>query len=320
MKLSPIQYAMITILCWSFGISIMKMMINNNQMLAMNVSYFFGIITLLLICLKEYGSFKKLIEILKSFSIWHYVFASTGYFFCYLFTELTYESFEKDISIVTVLNYTWPIFSFLFIRFFVQREKFTKKTMLEIIGLIVAFAGIFILATKCGMAGAGAINLTGIGLGLMIGVSYGLFSAFSFKLNTNVVTAFMLLAVVLGLILNLIYSMCFTNFNLSNFVWQDLFWCLLFGVVIDGLGYYFWGKAKSLANEQKINIAPITSSVFFLPIFSITISSLLFKAESINHAYFWISFGMVFIGSMVIKLSEKLIKTKNESLARLSDN
>jgi hypothetical protein len=73
MKLSPIQYAMITILCWSFGISIMKMMINNNQMLAMNVSYFFGIITLLLICLKEYGSFKKLIEILKSFSIWQFV-------------------------------------------------------------------------------------------------------------------------------------------------------------------------------------------------------------------------------------------------------
>jgi drug/metabolite transporter (DMT)-like permease len=308
MKLQkPHFYAILTVIIWSFAASIMRMMLNNNSVISLNVSYFFGLLSYFFLAINEYGSISKIIEKIKLFDFKYYLFGSFGYFFCYLFMDLTYENFNKNISLTTIMNYTWPLLSFIFITFIVKKSKFNKNTLIEILGLCIAFFGIIYFATEGTLCLSGINNPKAIFFGLMIGISYGAFSAFSFKIGPSEITAFNLISISIGLILNITYSIFFAEFNFKNFVYQDLIWCVIFGVFVDCFGYHFWGKAKSLANQMNINIAPVTSIVFFLPIISLLILAILFQEDSTKKNWFWISFILVFVGSVIVSKSEFLI-------------
>jgi hypothetical protein len=113
----------------------------------------------------------------------------------------------------------------------------------------------------------------------------------------------MTLSIILALFFNGAFSYYKAESFNANFTFLDLFWCILFGVFVDGLGYYFWGKAKSMAVESKINLAPILSATFILPISSIFLIAIFFKESSISNSWFWLSLILVFLGNTTVRFS-----------------
>ena len=301
MKLQkPHFYAIFTLVIWSFAASISKRVFDNNPFISMNIVLFFSFMTLFIISLKVYGGISGLVIKIKSFKLTYFVFACFGHLIYRLLYINTYEAFGNVMSLSTILNYTWPLFTFIFIRIFINIEKFSKQTVIELVGLLVSFFGIVFLATEGKLSFDSALNGNGVLLGLGLGISYGIFSAFTYKMNPSDITAILLLSSGIGFVGFSIYNYNYQPFSLNDFSIESILWIALLGIIVDGLGYYYWGHAKSLANEMKVNIAPITAIVFYLPIFSLILLALLFKETVTQHLWFWVSFAFVFFGTFIV--------------------
>lgn len=306
----PHFYAIFTLIIWSFAASITKMVFNYNPFSCMNLCIFFSSVTFFFIALKEYGGVNEIFARIKKFKFYHYFFASFGYFIYHVFYIKTYQAFNNTMSLNTIMNYTWPLFTFIFIRLAIQKEKFSQQSFIELFGMILSFFGIIYLATQ-GELSFNNINIKGILFGLGLGISYGVFSAFTYKIKPSDITAFLLLSSVIGFIGFSMYNYNFESFYLNDFNLESIFWVAILGILVDGLGYYYWGHAKSLANKLNVNIAPITSIVFFLPVFSLIILALIFKETTTQYLWFWISFMLVFIGSVIASNSKFLLTQLN---------
>lgn len=315
---TPYLFALITILIWSFGGTFLKLILNKNHFLSYNISYFFGALTFLIIGIKEQNGIVNFLNSLKQFTVKDYLFSTTGYFFYYLFYDFTFRSFNNQVSLSMVLNYTWPLFTYIFINFLIIKKKIRFENLFEIIGLLICLLGIFFLAHEGTFQVSNLSNPLGIFYGLLTGVSYAAFSAYSYNLKIEKITAFMFISIVVALILNIIMTTSTTGIHFDNFTYQDLFWCIIFGVLIDGLGYYFWGKAKSMANQRNLDISPITSMTFVLPLFSLLLISLFFDEPAVHKKWFWVSFGLVFLGNTTIRFSTVILRSISRML--LSEN
>lgn len=205
-----------------------------------------------------------------------------------------------------ILNYTWPLFTGLFSILLFKVQKFDKASILV---LILGFIGIVILGT------GGSINnlvflesKKGLILGLLAGVSYGLFSAYSSTLKDSNESALLLL---FGTFLG---AIGLTALSFSRYGWDmfsisrlDLLVGLIDGLILDALGYIVWTKALSISKKKNIDITSSRSLINFLPLISIILIGIFFndEREVILQPYYLISFILILIACLIPNLKKK---------------
>ena len=228
------------------------------------------------------------------------MFSLLGYFFYWLFFLLCIEYYEGQVSVPLVLNYTWPFFTGLFTILLYKREgfgmRFALSAILGMIGVIVLFSKGDIASLELGRSVLGLI------FGLLTGISYGMFSAFSSTIKTEQENLQFLFV---GTFLSgfLLLGVSYYKYGPSTFDLSWLDWTIAFvdGLILDSLGYYMWTKANRRAAELQLEISSLTSIVNFLPILSLLLVSLVFVDEraEIFTAYFVVALVLVFLSSYI---------------------
>jgi drug/metabolite transporter (DMT)-like permease len=299
---NPFFYAICTVVVWSLGASLLKLVLSEHHQFTINLSLFFGGITLLFIAKREYKA--PFYYLLKSLPYYYYFLGIFGYFVYFYCLDQCFQSYENRISEPIALNYTWPIFSLFLVKILFIKTFNVKKLIVELSGFIFCSVGVFLLATH-GTWEFDTANWKGMVWGLSAGLSYGIYSAFSYKVPPDKVTLFTLVSIIISLILNLIFTNAIEISTFKEITLREVVLTLIFGVFIDGIGYWCWGKAKSLADDR--NIGKIISIIFFLPIFSMTFIFLIFKEGNFQEPWFIVSFLLIFLGSGICQQADNIL-------------
>ncbi len=289
----PYLCAGFVVVLWSFGSLVGKLLTEAPTPLATLLTLFFTLLTFTIPTLIK-GEFKDVLKLCidKPTAL---LIAPAGYFIYWVFY---FEAFNNlpNASTAMMLNYTWPIFTALFIR--LLSGTYGIKTYLnELVGLFLGFAGITVLFISQGISFNEA-SLYGIVCGLGAGASYGLYGAFASRLSANQGKSFLVLSIVSGFLLSFITSINYLDIipSLSTRFWITAF---ASGVILDGIGYYLWIVALRLAGERYIPPGAIVSFGFFLPLTSLPVLRLFFgESEPLNLATL-IAALLVVLGSLV---------------------
>ncbi len=225
-----------------------------------------------------------------------------GYFF-YSFSYIQTMQAFGTASEPTVLNYTWILFTVLFtmpFRYYATGEK-QRLSFRSIIGLLIGFASIWILATKGGVLGFQFQNIEGIFWGIAAGASYGFFSGFAGTVPEKDNNIFLCIAVGLSAILMFILAMLNDPSGFSKIGLKELLLILAIGGGINGLAYWCWTRANIIAYKQNFEIAKIASLVFVLPLSNVVMVSLYLNEVQIWEPYFLASLVLIVLSVVIIQ-------------------
>lgn len=303
--MNPRILVLTTTLIWTMGGLLLKLISSSNTFTIMSIGLIASAVFNFLF-LKRAGGFNWKIVNVKTV-----IFSLFGYFIYWLFFLTCVDYYEGQVSVPLVLNYTWPFFTGLFTIIFYKREKFGLQfilsALLGILGVVMLFSKGDISSLNLGQ------SMIGLLFGLLAGISYGLFSAFSSTIKTERENLQFLF---IGTFLSGILLLCFsvyrygpTTFELSEFDWIIAF---ANGLILDSLGYYLWTTANRRAAEFNVEISTVTSIVNFLPILSILLVSIVFVDErtEIFRLYFISALALVFLSSYIGNMSANAKKTE----------
>ncbi|MFC1724298.1 DMT family transporter [candidate division KSB1 bacterium] len=293
---NPKFLALFTLVTWSFSATLTRLISIKSQFLLWGISFFFTFLTLLVYFLiNNRGRFGDIFRNLK----WKYLFFGLfGYFIYAVALIQCFVSFDSA-SEPTILNYTWPVFTVLFTEAVFRRErKKLSLRLVEITGVLTGFTSIIILGTEGFSISIQLANVKGIGLGLIAGASYGFYSGYSSRVPEEDHSIFLLASIFSSLILMMIFSA--REFSIIHtFTLRDILYVAFFGIIGNGLGYITWTSANRIALEKKINITSVISIIFFLPLTSLIIITVVLKETAIFRPYFIVSLILLII-SMII--------------------
>ena len=181
------------------------------------------------------------------------------------------------MSVAAILLYTAPIMVTLMSALFFK-EKLTARKLLA---LALAFAGCILVS---GLGGEGRVTPLGIAMGLLSGLSYGLYSIFGVvllkKYKPFTVTFYAFLVSALGSLLLADPAKTFTIIASAESLWKLLIIILLTGLITAVLPYLFYtlglqgteaGKASIMASAE-----PMVATVFGIVIYHEKLSLLSF--------------------------------------------
>ena len=167
------------------------------------------------------------------------------------------------------LNFTWPIVLSLFSVLFLK-EKFNVK---KIIGLLSAFVGVLIIATRGNLIELKFDNMFGVSLAVSTSLVWATFWILNLKdKRSNTIKLFG--AFFWGAIFSGIYIMFFDSFKLENYSY--LFGAGFVGLFEMGITFLLWNKGLELSNDKAKTatlayLAPFLSLVFIALILGETI-------------------------------------------------
>lgn len=167
------------------------------------------------------------------------------------------------------LNFTWPIVLSIFSVLFLK-EKINFKI---IIGLISAFVGILIIATRGNLLELKFDNLFGVSLAVGTSLVWASFWILNLKdKRSNIIKLFG--AFFWGTIFSGIYILFFNSFRLENY--NYLFGAGYVGIFEMGIAFLLWNKGLELSNDKTKTatlafLAPFLSIVFIAFILEETI-------------------------------------------------
>lgn len=216
--------------------------------------------------------------------------ASMGFLFYWIFYINTLKSFDLA-SPAIVLNYTWPLFTFIFSAILFTKTKLNK---IKTVGMILGFIAIIVLASEGRYSNLEHLNIKGIIFGLLTGISYGLYGGYASTLNDYEHKSYLLKSIIIAVIGISIMNIGSYHLFLKLKIYQVLL-AIFLGLIIDGLGYIMWTKALQISKNEKIG--NITSITYFLPIYSTLLISIYFKETEILKPYFFISLILVVLAN-----------------------
>ena len=295
-----------TLVIWSFGTTLMRLISVSSQYLLFSISFFFTFVTILMyfvITRKMRG-----IGFVKPFNTKFFFFGLFGYFFYIASLTNCFRAFD-NASEPTILNYTWPIFTVIFTGLFFRKKAARPKgvRIIEAAGIAVGFISIIILGTRGDVTSIDIANLPGLGWGLAAGASYGLYSGFSSTVKREEHGIFLLYSIFFGMIFMFAISIPEIG-NISSFSGLEILYAAIFGCCGSGLGYILWTKANRAANEQNIDISSVASIMFFLPLTSLLVVSLLLGEGKILKPYFAVSLALLILSSVLCRNASRLFK------------
>lgn len=167
------------------------------------------------------------------------------------------------------LNYTWPIVLSLFSVLFLKEKISFKK----IIGLISAFVGVIIIATRGNIIDLKFDNFFGVSIAVGTSLVWATFWILNLKdERSNSVKLFG--AFFWGTIFSAIYILFFDSFKLENY--NYLFGAGFVGLFEMGITFLLWNKGLELSSDKSKTatlayLAPFLSIVFIAFILGETI-------------------------------------------------
>lgn len=260
-NISPVAYALLCILAWSFIPVVARL--GQNEMSSLQFLFwtnaFSALALFLTIPFKKYNLKKLITNTNISFSI---LLGFLGGFFYYL---CLYFGYARTNSVeVLLIQYTWPALVSL-LAVFLLHEKLTLKKIFAVV--LGAFSAILVI-TKGNFFSFHFNNLQVLAVVFAGAIAFALFSVLSkkeFRLNIS-----------FSVFLYFFWATLFSAFAI--FLWEDpqqifsfaswspstLVSVLVNGIFINGLSYILWIWA--LEKSQATKIAPL---VYLAPLLSI---------------------------------------------------
>ncbi len=248
-------YAGFAILFWSTVATVFKLTLigmNNAQLLF--YSSFISLIILFLLMLRfsrrELNNFFKWKVIQKN--------AVLGFINPFIYYLILFKAYSMlPAHEAQPLNLIWPIVISIFSVIFLK-QKFSVKT---IIGLVISFLGIVIIATRGDLFAFHFHNLFGV----LLAVSSAFIWAAYWILNlldTREESVKLFGAFFYGTIFTGIYLALFDSF--TGFEIKYLMGAVYVGIFEMGITFYFWLKALSLSNDK----AKTSTLIYLFPVIS----------------------------------------------------
>lgn len=293
----------LTILIWSFGQYVGRLISLRSAYLLLTISMVFALTCFVLYAvIFQHVSPSKLFRGIKK----EYLFVGFFGFALYqLGANFCFRAFN-NASEPTILNYTWPLFTVLFTAIFspLKSKRYKGVALIEHIGIFLGFISIVFLVTKGGNITSFVTNIPGLFWGLVSGASYGLFSAYSSTVSEKDHSTFLISAMVSSLVVLGVISLQELPL-VSSITMKDLFVTAINGLIIQGIAGIMWTRANRMAKEQKVSISSVASMIYFLPLFAlIVISVLLGENHIVVQGYFIVSLALIFFSSFLCQKSE----------------
>jgi drug/metabolite transporter (DMT)-like permease len=301
----PHIYALATVVLWSFFTPLVKLVSIKSQFLFITISFFFTFITFL--AALALTQRKRLIRHLKALTWRHYVFGLFGFFLYWLTLIQCFREFSSA-SGSTVLNYTWPLFTVFFTEFIFRRvSKPILHRVIEWLGVFMGFAAVAVLATRGNLSLLEITHVQGLLWGLAAGAAYGLYSAYSGTVPKELHVTFLLVSAGGSLLAMLPFGLYEAGL-FREFTLQDLLVVAILGSVLDAGGYFLWTSANRSAREYNVDISTVGSIVFFLPLLSVIVISLIYKETEIFKPYFGVTLFLLICGSILCQRAARIVK------------
>jgi drug/metabolite transporter (DMT)-like permease len=268
------------ILVWSTNIAFSKSVMNTTgNYNAMFMIYFFGGIFMFLVLLFRFG--KGYFVKLKALGFRYY--AGTGIFLflnnTLLFLAIGLATNEKELLIVTIINYLWPMLIYVIkipvFRIRVKPLAFIISVILGVSGVILAFSQEYTLRELAEIAKNLEVNFMAYLFALFTAVSWALYSNLTKKYVSDDDFAAIPLIFMLSSLPFLYMLVSKGDFEFRNLTLlynnPELIYTIIFPTA---LGYIFWNIAMKKGNKDLV-----VSVSFIIPFLAVLFIGLKFSTR-----------------------------------------
>ena len=299
---NPKFFALATVLLWSAFAPLAKT-VSKSEYLFITLSFTFTTLTFFtgLALRRKRAVWARLRDVRPRFLF----FGLFGYFLYWFALIQAFREFSSA-SGATVLNYTWPVFTVVFTELIFRREpKSGPRRSLEALGIGLGFAAVVVLATRGQVLSFEITHGRGLLWGLLAGASYGFYSAYSGTVDRMDHTLFLFVSAAVSLAA--MFPLALTELDLLwSMTWKDWAVVAVLGSAVDGGGYFLWTSANLTAREMNVDISAVSSIVFFLPLISVVIVSLIFGETEMFKPYFAVTLILLIAGSVICQRTREI--------------
>jgi len=288
-NLKSFLYALSAVLLWSTAATAFKLTLNgmNYTQLLFYSSLVSTIALFLIIYFKNPKEIRSCFQ-LKSIKS-NLLLGLMNPFLYYLVLFKAYSLIQAQEAMP--LNYTWPITITIFSSIFLK-QKLSSKT---VIGVLIAFLGVFVIATRGELLSFEFQNILGISLALGSSILWASFWTMNL-LDKRPESVKLFGAFLSGTVLIFVYVVLFDSFILHDY--NYLFGSTYIGLFEMGITFFLWMTGLQLSNNKAKTstlafISPFLSMIFIALILgeSILISSLfglllIVSGIMIQHIYY----------------------------------
>ncbi len=194
------------------------------------------------------------------------------------------------------LNYTWPIAISLFSVLFLG-DKLTLKT---IIGLILAFFGVFIIATRGDLFALKFESIFGVILAAGSSIIWASFWILNLKDDRDS-SLKLFIAFLFGTIYSFVYLLLFDSFEIQNP--KYLLGAVYIGLFEMGITFFLWMNGLALSSNK----AKTSTLAYLSPFISMFFIALILKEKILPSSII----GLIFIVSGIIYQNLNKLKRSN---------
>jgi drug/metabolite transporter (DMT)-like permease len=300
---SPYALALVTISLWSFGTYLGRLISMQSAYVLLLLTFVFATITLVGYFRYQARRTGKKIEF--SFHWAYILWGPLGYFAYNVPQNQSFRAFGSA-SETTILNYTWPIFAMLFSKLFTrshaQEGNHRLANLLEGLALFLGLFSVVLVATEGSLTRIQINNPPGLIWGIITGLSYGLFSAYSTTVPRERQPVFLLTGTITSTIF--ISPFALSELHQSGLLtFGNIGLSAIMGCLLSGVAYITWTAALRRSVEQSLNLARVLSLVYVLPLLSLTVIFLLLGEGNITRPYFLVSVVLIIISSILSQRS-----------------
>jgi drug/metabolite transporter (DMT)-like permease len=304
------RLALITVLIWSSGALLGRLIAARSQFLLLGLSTSCTLLTFVgyrLLLRRSGGASGPWIRPRYLF------FGLFGYFLYMVSLNKSFRAFDAA-SEAMVLNYTWPLFTVVFTRGVFQRRTVAGQprahgaALWEALGILLGLGAVAVLATQGDLRSLDLANPAGILWGLGAGISYGFFSGYSSTVPREEHGAFLFSAIAASWLLMSLVSLLELDL-VAQLTARDVAVVLVQGGLNNGVGYITWTRANRLAQEQGLRIASVASLTFALPLLNSVWIALILREATLWQPYFVLSLILIVASYLLCQNAERFART-----------
>lgn len=236
----------------------------------------------------------------------YFLIGPLGYFVYSVAITQSSRAFDS-ISETTILNNTWPVFTVLFADLFLIKAKRSRTVrFIEGLGIILGLLSVIILVSGGNFASL-QLEIRGILWGLLAGISYGFFGAYSSTMSRDELKVYLFTAIAVSMVLISIPAVIESR-HTDPLTVLDIAIAFSMGVLLDGLGYILWTSAIRLSKERKTRVSNIASLMFFLPFINLAIVHFVLDEQQLYQPFFILSLLLILASTYLIQKAALVAK------------
>jgi len=278
---SPRALAWITVLLWAFGA------VGGKIMSVHSGSALFLVSTLCTFLTFQFGarlSTGRWVQIVpRDFVTSAAIVSSLGYGWYWLWYGGSFRHSPVP-ALSAALNYTWPLFTAIFSSIFFAERRESATPLVRAVRLTgMGLGAVAVALVLFSVTTPSEINLPWMAvlLGLAAGAAYGFYSAFSSTIEAAAQFRFLVLSSLSGMIVLFPFAVPELP-SLLEVPRATLAVTILFGILMDGIGYFVWTRSLSESRRQGIPVEKVTSIIYVLPVLSVVLTQAIFPSDAVS--------------------------------------